>query len=281
MKAKPMAHKGFPNTDLMITPQELHGKLGSVSILDFRPAEDYATGHIPGTQHLDLYGVSVNDTSEAPLNAFLAMYQAQFASRGVTTDRPVVIYDGETGERAARGVWLLTVLGHKDVRILEGGARGWTDAGYKMTTEPSPPSGGGLSGPRNMAELATRFDVHDALKDNSVVIIDTRRETEYLGTEKRARRVGTMPGAVHIFWRDHLDDKGALRPADEIRAMYEAKGVTPDKTVIPYCQGGYRSANTWLVLKSLGYTKVKNYMGSWGEWGNRDDSVIVSAEENK
>ena len=63
--------------------------------------------------------------------------------------------------------------------------------------------------------------------------------------------------------------------------MYESKGVTPDKTCIPYCQGGYRSASTWVVLKSLGYPKVKNYMGSWGEWGSRDDSVIISAEENK
>lgn len=276
-----MSHKGFPKLDLLITPQELHEKLGQVSILDFRPAEDYAAGHIPGTQHLDLYGVSLNDTSEAPLNAFLAMFQAQFASRGVTTDRPVVIYDSETGERAARGVWLLTVLGHTNVRILDGGSQGWVDAGYDLTTEPSPPSGGGLSGARNLDELATRFDVHAGLKDGSVVLIDTRRETEYLGTEKRARRVGTMPGAVHIFWRDHLDDKGALLPADKIRAMYESKGVTPDKTCIPYCQGGYRSASTWVVLKSLGYPKVKNYMGSWGEWGNRDDSVIVSAAENK
>ncbi len=276
-----MSHKGFSNLELLMTPQELHEKLGQVSILDFRPTEAYAEGHIPGTQHLDLYGVSVNDTSEAPLNAFLAMYQAQFASRGITMDRPVVIYDSETGERAARGVWLLTVLGHKDVRILDGGSQGWVDAGYELTTETAPPSGGGLKGERKMDELATRFDVHDALDDDNVVIIDTRRETEYLGTEKRARRVGTMPGAVHIFWRDHLDDKGALRPADEIRAMYESKGVTPDKTCIPYCQGGYRSASTWLVLKSLGYKKVRNYMGSWGEWGNRDDSVIISAEENK
>jgi thiosulfate/3-mercaptopyruvate sulfurtransferase len=87
--------------------------------------------------------------------------------------------------------------------------------------------------------------------------------------------VGTLPGAVHVFWREHLDGEGTLRPATEIRALYESKGITPDKTVIPVCQGGYRSASTFIALKSLGYPNVRNYVGSWGEWGNRDDSKIV------
>ena len=112
------------------------------------------------------------------------------------------------------------------------------------------------------------------------MLVDTRRESEYRGTEKRARRVGTIPGAVHIEWRRHLDKNGAFRPADEIRALYESLGVTPDKTVIPYCQGGYRSANTYLVLRMLGYPHVRNYLGSWSEWGNRDDSTIVIPGED-
>jgi thiosulfate/3-mercaptopyruvate sulfurtransferase len=117
--------------------------------------------------------------------------------------------------------------------------------------------------------------VHTAIDDDAAVIVDTRRETEHRGTEKRARRVGTIPGAVHIFWREHLDAEGAFRPAGEIRDLYASKGVTPDKTVIPFCQGGYRSASTWLALTSLGYPNVRNYVGSWGEWGNRDDSRIA------
>ena len=91
----------------------------------------------------------------------------------------------------------------------------------------------------------------------------------------RARRVGTIPGARHIDWRRHLDADGAYLPADEVRALYQSEGVTPDKTIIPYCQGGYRSASTALVLRMLGYPDVRNYLGSWWEWGNRDDSVIV------
>ena len=114
-----------------------------------------------------------------------------------------------------------------------------------------------------------------AIGDAQTVILDVRRESEYRGSEKRARRAGTIPGAVHVFWRDHLDARGAFRPAHEIRALYAAKGVTPDKTVIPLCQGGYRSASTFLALKSLGYPRVRNYVSSWGEWGNRDDTEIV------
>ena len=139
----------------------------------------------------------------------------------------------------------------------------------------APPTAPPFKATPNLDLLATRFDVHRAIDDEQTVIVDVRRESEYRGAEKRARRAGTIPGAVHVFWREHLDGNGALRPAHEIRELYEAKGVTPDKTVIPLCQGGYRSASTFLALKSLGYPRVRNYVGSWGEWGNRDDSKIV------
>ncbi len=222
------------------------------------------------------------------MNAFLSIFRNLFGSRGVSRDKPVVIYDHETGERAARAVWLLAVLGHPDVRILEGGTQAWTASGnalVRLTAAPAPadpakapPASPPYKGMPNFELLATRFDVHRAIEDVQTVIVDVRRESEYRGTEKRARRVGTIPGAVHIFWRDHLDDRGAFRPAEEIRELYTSRGVTPDKTVIPVCQGGYRSANTFLALKSLGYPRVRNYVASWGEWGNRDDSKIVVPE---
>ena len=126
-----------------------------------------------------------------------------------------------------------------------------------------------------MPLLATRFDVQAAIGEAKSVILDVRRESEYRGTEKRARRVGTIPGAVHVFWREHINEQGALKSPDEIRALYASRGITPDKTIIPVCHGGYRSASTFIALKSLGYPNVRNYVSSWGEWGNRDDSQIV------
>jgi len=256
-----------------------------VTLLDLRPAEDFAVGHIDGSRHLDLYGVSLNDSSEAPLASFLAIFRVLFGARGVRADKPVVIYDHESGERAARAVWLLAVLGHPDVRLLDGGAQAWAATGGELVrvreapppADPTkaPPTAPPFKGSMNPELLATRFDVHAAIGNPEFVILDVRRETEYRGSEKRARRVGTIPGAVHVFWREHLDAKGAYRPAAEIRELYRSKGVTPDKTVIPLCQGGYRSASTFIALKSLGYPRVRNYVSSWGEWGNRDDSKIV------
>ena len=275
----------YPDFRYLITAPELASRLHDVTLIDLRPAEDFAVGHIPGSTHVDIYGVSLNDSSEAPLNSFLAIFRVLFGSRGVRADRPVVIYDHESGERAARAVWLLAVLGHPDGRILDGGTHAWTAAGQKLvrlTEAPppvdptkAPPTPPPFRGDMNLDLLATRFDMERAIGNPEYIIVDVRRESEYLGNEKRARRVGTIPGAVHIFWRDHLDANGAFRKPDEIRALYESKGVTPDKTVIPLCHGGYRSASTFIALKSLGYPRVRNYVSAWGEWGNREDTKIV------
>jgi thiosulfate/3-mercaptopyruvate sulfurtransferase len=281
----------FPDPRYLISAQELSGRRDMVTLLDLRPAEDFALGHIEGSRHLDIYGVSLSDSSEAPLAAFLAIFRTLFGARGVSTDKPVVVYDHESGERAARAVWLLAVLGHPDVRQLDGGTRAWTASGgalvrvAKAPVPPdpakAPPTAPPYKGTPRPELLATRFDVAAAIGDPGTVILDVRRESEYRGTEKRARRVGTIPGAVHVFWREHLDAAGAYRPASEIRELYESRGVTPDKTILPLCQGGYRSASTFLALKSLGYPRVRNYVSSWGEWGNRDDTQIVVPEPGK
>ena len=280
-----MSFAEFPDPRYLITAPELASRLSDVTLVDLRPAEDFAVGHIPGSTHVDIYGVSLNDSSEAPLNSFLAIFRVLFGSRGVRADRPVVIYDHESGERAARAVWLLAVLGHPDVRILDGGTQAWIAAGQKLvrlTEAPpamdptkAPPTPPPFRGHMNMDFLATRFDVFNAINNPDYAIVDVRREAEYRGSEKRARRVGTIPGAVHVFWREHLDAQGAFRKTDEIRALYESRGVTPDKIVIPVCHGGYRSASTFIALKSLGYPHVRNYVSAWGEWGNREDSAIV------
>lgn len=276
---------GFPDPRYLVDARALRERLGSVTLLDLRPAEDFALGHIEGSRHLDVYGVSLNDSSDAPLASFLAIFRVLFGARGVSVDKPVVVYDHESGERAARAVWVLAVLGHPDVRLLDGGSQAWVASGGKLVQVASapapvdptkaPPTSPPFKGVMNLELLATRFDVDAAIGDPSCVILDVRRESEYLGVEKRARRAGAMPGSVHVFWREHLDARGAFRPAAEIRELYLSKGVTPDKLVIPFCQGGYRSASTFLALTSLGYPRVRNYVSSWGEWGNRDDTRIV------
>lgn len=268
--------KGFAEPRYLMTSNELKSHLSEVTLIDVRPGEDYANGHIETALHFDFYGISLNDTSESPMNAFLWMVENLFGFRGVTRDQTVVFYDHESGERAARGVWLLDVFNHPDAKLLDGGLQAWEAAGHPLTTQAKNVDRVSFEGnPRRTDRLATRFDMHKAIDNKEIILLDTRREAEYIGTERRARRVGTMPGSVHIFWREHLDKNGAYKNANEIRELYQSKGVTPDKSIYPYCQGGYRSANTYLALKMLGYPNVKNYLGSWWEWGNRDDSIIT------
>jgi len=270
-----MTTEGFAEPKFVISPTGLEARLKDVTVIDVRPSADFARGHIEGAKHFDLYGISLSDTSPDPLNAFFWTIKALFALRGLSDSDPIVVYDHESGERAARAVWLLDVLGHRDARLLDGGTQAWEEAGLGFTRDVVDVEQVRFRGTPDPDSIATRFDVSAAIGDPNCVLLDTRRESEHMGTEKRAKRVGTIPGSVHVFWRDHLDEKGAFRPGEEIRQLYESKGVTPDKTIIPYCQGAYRSANATLVLKMLGYPKVRNYLGSWWEWGNRGDSQIV------
>ena len=110
---------------------------------------------------------------------------------------------------------------------------------------------------------------------NDVAIHDTRSEGEFYGETIRAARGGAIPNSIHLEWLDFVSDEGFVKPAQELRLMLEEKKLTKDKEIIPLCQGGYRSAYAYLVYRLLGYSKVRNYIGSWKEWGDREDLPII------
>lgn len=262
---------------MLITPDALQRELQSAQpplLLDARPAEEFAAGHLAGAIHLDLWGVSLIDTSDAPLRAFMWMIGHLCSLRGVTPDRPVVIYEAHSGIRAARVFWFLEYLGHPDVRVLDGGVPAWTGAGLPLTTEALAPVPSTWHGEPHPSLLATWSDVKDRLGNPGTAIIDTRSDEEYYGEAVRAKRGGAIPGAVHLEWTNNLAADGTYKSADDLRAMYEALGVTPDREVVTYCQGGYRAAHTYLALRLLGFPRVRSYTGSWKEWGDREDLPI-------
>ena len=261
----------------LCSTDELAQALGTGSaplLLDLRPAEQFAAGHLPGAVHLDLWGVSLIDTSEAPLRAFMWMIGHLFSLRGVTPDRPVVVYEKDSGIRAARAFWFLEYLGHPDVRVLDGGIDAWLREGRAITTETVAPKASTWHGDPVPDRLATWQQVYDRLKQQGTAILDTRSDEEHSGEAVRAKRGGAIPGAVHIEWTRNVAADGRLKSPDDLRAMYEAAGVTPDREVISYCQGGYRAAHAYLALRRLGYPRVRNYTGSWKEWGDREDLPI-------
>ena len=286
--------RGYVNPQLLVNPNELASLLGVPSgsatgrplkvdtstpiLIDLRPAEVFATGHIPGAVHLDLFGLSLVNTDPAPLDAFLWMVAHLLTSRGVDGHRTVVVYDDQSGIRAARAFWFLELFGHRDVRVLDGGVSGWEREGFFTTTEATVPNKANWDVGRVEARLATWRDLQERLGQSEVVILDTRSDGEYFGTTVRAKRGGAVPGAVHIEWTKNLNSDGEFKSASELVALYEAAGVTAEKEIVSYCQGGYRAAHSYLALRLIGYPRVRNYVGSWKEWSDREDLPIENPE---
>lgn len=266
---------------MLIAPDALSRELASDTpplVLDVRPAEAFAVSRLPGAIHLDLWGVSLIDTSPAPLRAFMWMIGHLFSLRGVTPGRAVVVYEGDqSGIRAARVFWLLEYLGHPNVRVLDGGAAAWTRAGFAMTGEVVTPVPSTWHGDADASKLATWDQVLARLGKPEVAIVDTRAQSEYFAEEIRAKRGGAIPGAVNLEWKNNLQPDGTFKPETDLRAMYASLGVTPDREVVTYCQGGYRAAHTYLALRILGFPHIRNYTGSWKEWGDRDDLPLEVA----
>lgn len=269
--------------ELLTTAADLEKKLGraGLCLIDVRPAEKFAQGHIPGAVHLDLFGLSLVDTSPAPLKAFMSMISHLLEMRGVNLEKEVIFYEDNSGMRAARGLWFSEYFGHRNVHLLDGGIQAWREAGYAVTTEAVSPKAAQFKTAERRELLAAAEDVLHSLNKKTICIVDTRSDDEYMGRNIRAARGGAIPGAVHLEWTNNLDSKGKYKPAAELKEMYRSLGVTPEKEVIPYCQGGYRSAHTYLALRLIGFPKVRNYLGSWKEWGDRLDLPIEKPWEKK
>lgn len=231
-----MIDKGYANPSLLMSVQDLHARLGDANlcIVDARPSHLFAAGHIPGAVHLDLYGISLNNTSDEAFSAFMWMFQYLLSSRGIGSEKTVVWYEDNSGMRAARGFWVCEYFGHTDVHVLDGGLDAWQAAGYEVTTECVVPERSELVGD----PVPERFIGADALNGllgrDDVMPLDTRSDGEYYGTNVRAARGGAIPGAVHVEYVNNLADDGTFKSADELLAMYEALGVTPEKEIVPY-----------------------------------------------
>jgi thiosulfate/3-mercaptopyruvate sulfurtransferase len=266
----------YANSELLWTVDRLQRHLQDprVALMDLRPPEAYSNGHIPGARSFDIFGISLVDTRPQALDAFLWIIEHLIQAKGVNADSTVVIYDDVAGMRSARLFWFLEFFGHHDVHVLNGGFKAWQDANLPVTHEASTPKTGNFKMKLQRDLLATADDVLSRLHSSDSILIDTRSDDEFSGKLVRAARGGRIPGAVHLEWTRNLDDKGYFKTAEELKSMYLEHKILPEKEAVPYCQGGYRAAHTYLALRLIGYPRVRNYLGSWGEWGNRLDLPI-------
>src|SRR5687768_15625334 len=235
----------------------------------------YDQGHVPGAigwnWTTELCDTLVRDiVPKAKLEKLLG-------ASGITPDTEIVLYGDNNNWFAAWAFWQLKVYGHRDVRIMDGGRKKWLAEGRDLETARPPVNS--TTYKAKDADVSIRAflpEVQRALGRPDTVMVDVRSPQEFTGEilappglPETCQRGGHIPGAKSIPWGKACNEDGTFKSPDDLRALYGGAGVTPDRPVIAYCRIGERSSHTWFVLKHLlGYPDVKNYDGSWTEWGN-------------
>jgi len=204
--------------------------------------------------------------------------EALLSQAGVTPDTTVVLYGDNNNWFAAWAFWQLKMYGHQDVRLMNGGRKKWVAEGRLVTTEaPKHAATKYTAKEPDYSTRALRDRVFSSLGKSNAALVDVRSPKEYSGEllapenlpQEGAQRGGHIPGAANIPWATAVNDDGTFKSADQLKQIYEGKGITPDKETIAYCRIGERSSHTWFVLTYLlGHPKVRNYDGSWTEWGS-------------
>ncbi|MFQ5932297.1 MAG: sulfurtransferase [Nitrospiraceae bacterium] len=242
----------------------------------------YDRGHLPGAVGWNWQ----RDTQDQVRRDILDQeaFEELLSRSGISNDTRVVLYGDSDNWFATFAFWLLNYYGHTKARMLDGGRKKWEAEGRALTTDLPEPSPSRYHVGAIEKELrALRDSVLESLGGEDRALVDVRSPEEFAGEllapenlpQEGSQRGGHIPGAANIPWVQAVEEDGTFKAADALTEVYEGKGVTPDKEVIAYCRIGERSSHTWFVLKHLlGYPKVRNYDGSWTEWGSLIDVPI-------
>ena len=264
---------------LIVEPEQLQAHLDDpqLLIIDVPVNPDsYRQGHVPGAIFLDFRYLMRGEgpiPSDVPSVEVLSRL---FSALGLTRDTHVVAYDDEGGGWAARLLWTLDLIGHQRYSYLNGGIHAWRDAGLEESSEPTAPVPSDYQAEiLNPQAMISADEIKQKLDDKQFAVWDARSQAEYDGEKGNNKHLGHIPGAVNMDWVNAMDRHRALRIRDYAELMTElgALGLTPEMEIATHCQSHHRSSFTWLVGKALGFN-MRGYPGSWGEWGNRDDTPI-------
>ena len=282
--------QGYAHPEALVDTQWVADHLSDPQVRIVEADEDpllYEIGHIQNAVKLDWH-VDVQDPVARDF-VNKAAFEALMSHYGITPDTTVVFYGDKNNWYAAYSYWLFRMYGHRDLRIMNGGRTKWEAEGRPYTKqEPSFPATQYSAQEPNTSIRAFRRQVEAAVEAKQGAMVDVRSPDEYTGKtlhmvnypQEGAQRGGHIPGAQNIPWGTAANADGTFKSAEELRTIYGDKGVTPDKPIITYCRIGERSAHTWFVLTQLlDYPNVRNYDGSWTEWGNLVGAPIAKGEQ--
>jgi thiosulfate/3-mercaptopyruvate sulfurtransferase len=250
-----------------------------VAEVDYDPAANYELGHVPGSVLFD-WRKDINDPAKRDILGQEALTEL-FRHAGISDATTVVLYGDFNNWFAAFAFWVFTYYGAKNLKLMNGGRKKWIAEDRPLTKEvPKPPAGKFSARPPDAALRVFLEDVRRALpevKAGKLTLVDVRGPKEFSGEitappeypNEHAQRGGHIPGAKNIPWAQAVRDDGTFKSREELEAIYHAQGVRPSVPVVTYCRIGERSSHSWFVLRYLlGYPDVRNYDGSWTEWGN-------------
>ena len=279
LTAQPSGPAGHARPDLLVETDWLAGHTADADlrIVDLR-TRGYAEGHIPNAVWLDNNWIR-NPQAPPDFLPAPAEFAALMTRLGIGPSTRVVAYDDRAGIYAARLWWILNYYGHGNVALVNGGWKKWTLEGRPTTTAvPTPAARAPFAVGAARTGHATARDVLAAINKPGVKIVDARTQAEIDGKDFRGiKRAGFIESSIPVYWEDTFDPTThAFRPAAEIAALYRGRGIRPSDEVITYCQIGMRASHDLFTLALIGHDlgKLRNYYGSWEEWGNRDDLPI-------
>lgn len=277
------AQSGYARPELLVDAAWLAAHLNdpAVRIVDLRP-RGYGDGHIPGAVWLDNNAIRI--AGRAP--EFLptpAEFEELMARLSIANNTRVVAYDERGGIYATRLWWILNHYGHTNVALLDGGWIKWTADQRPTSTAVPAFARTSFKVGRGTVKVATADQVRSAINKPGTRLIDARTQGEIEGKDLRnIKRGGYIESAIPVYWEDTLDpNTKTFKSADEIRKLYRDRGIQPGDDVITYCQVGMRASHDLFTLALIGHdlAKLSNYYGSWEEWGNREDTPIVSKKQ--
>jgi len=243
--------------------------------------EAYESGHLPGAVGWNWKG-QLQDQLRRTI-ASKEDFQRLLRNSGINNDTTIVLYGDNNNWFAAWAYWLLKYYGHEDVRILDGGRKKWEAESRTLTQEVPDYEAGNYSIEKVQDKYrAYRSDIAKNLKSANFGMVDVRSPEEFQGKilapeglNELSQRAGHIPGASNIPWSKAVNEDGTFKSREELKKLYQQEGITPDKEIVAYCRIGERSAHSWFVLNELlEFPTVRNYDGSWTEWGNLIDAPI-------